>query len=1195
MSVSVEPRQSRPSRPSSSEPPDFQKLFEATPGLYLVLTPSLRIVAVSDAYLAATMTERSSILGRRLFDVFPDNPGDPNADGVRNLRASLQRVLATRATDAMPLQKYDIQRTPAAGGGYEERFWSPVNAPVLAADGGVEFIIHRVEDVTEFVRVTRSQANDRALAGELRARAEAMEAELFSRARQLGEANANLLAANRQLARLYAKTKELDELKTRFFANVSHELRTPLTLILGPAERVLHTITDESPRADVEGVLRNAHVLRTLVDDLLDISKLEAGRLELDYADVDVSELVRLVAGQFEALAVDRDIALVLEVEPDVRAELDARQTQRIVTNLLANAIKFTPANGRVRCALTAQQGELTLDVADTGEGIPRNAWETVFDRFSQLEFGRRLGGSGLGLTIVRELTELHHGSVTVDDAPEGGALFSVRLPQRAPPGSKVRTSAEAVRRVGDDVTREVQALSRGTAAPARTPTAAPDAPLALIIEDNPEMSRFVSESLATEFRIATAFDGESGLAKALAAHPDVVIVDLMLPRISGQGVVKELRTHLELDSTAIVVVSARSDDEDRVELLRGGVQDYVSKPFASDELLARVRNLAAAKRAREGERSAKSALERALGAEHRLAQMLEDVAKAAVELTGATMDPTRDENAVLQRVVEYARTVIEADFAAIGLGTDPSKPFDPWLHDGMPIEDEMAIGRPPRPVGLLGHVVRTGEPIRLAATREHPSSVGVPPGHPPIGSFLGVPLFSAGESVGNLYLANREGGPAFTADDERVVRLLAAQTSAMLVNRRLYRNLSTERGNLALLATAGTSLAQSLEYDVTIEKIAEVAIPALGDFALACVLDERGTGVTLRAHAERSAAIATELAGYASRSFRLEDAPTLESYIRSEKAAVVVPGGERALTDLLGPTLGASVLAQRIGSILIAPMVARGRPLGALCIASYARRGFSSEEVTLAEELGRRAALALVSARLYERTLKAVRARDETLAVVSHDLRNPLSSIELTASMLMKIAAAHAVPHVERILRAVRRGLAIVDDLLNAAAIDAGQLSIALKAEAPGSVAGEAVDAAMPFARERSIELTLDAAPRMPHVRCDKNRIVQALGNLLGNACKFTPPFGHVRLVTQLVGAEVEFGVVDDGLGVAPDELPHLFDRYWRGRETGKRGTGLGLHIAKGIIEAHRGKLEVESAAGVGSRFYFRLPLAEE
>jgi len=165
--------------------PDFQALFESEPGLYLVLTPALTIVAVSAAYLKATMTKREEILGRGLFEVFPDNPDDPTATGIRNLKASLERVLTHRVPDTMAVQKYDISRPESEGGGFEERYWSPVNSPVLGADGNVAYLIHRVEDVTEFIRLKQEGSEQHQIIERLRAGAAEMEADIFRKAQQI--------------------------------------------------------------------------------------------------------------------------------------------------------------------------------------------------------------------------------------------------------------------------------------------------------------------------------------------------------------------------------------------------------------------------------------------------------------------------------------------------------------------------------------------------------------------------------------------------------------------------------------------------------------------------------------------------------------------------------------------------------------------------------------------------------------------------------------------------------------------------------------------------------------------------------------------------------------------------------------------------------------------------------------------------
>src|SRR5258706_7476896 len=182
---------STPAKQKSREPsaPDFRVLFESAPGLYLVLTPDLHIAAVSNAYLAATMTRREDILGRGLFEVFPDNPDDPAATGVATLRASLERVLAQRVPDAVAVQKYDIRRPESEGGGFEERFWSPVNSPVFDDHGQIAYIIHRVEDVSEFVRLKHHELEQSKLAEQLRTDAGRMESEIYVRAQQIQDAN----------------------------------------------------------------------------------------------------------------------------------------------------------------------------------------------------------------------------------------------------------------------------------------------------------------------------------------------------------------------------------------------------------------------------------------------------------------------------------------------------------------------------------------------------------------------------------------------------------------------------------------------------------------------------------------------------------------------------------------------------------------------------------------------------------------------------------------------------------------------------------------------------------------------------------------------------------------------------------------------------------------------------------------------
>src|SRR3989441_12669604 len=235
--------------------PDFQALFESEPGLYLVLTPTLTIVAVSAAYLKATMTKREEILGRGLFEVFPDNPDDPTATGVRNLKASLERVLTHRVSDTMAVQKYDVRRPESEGGGFEERYWSPVNAPVLGADGNVAYLIHRVEDVTEFIRLKQEGSEQHQIIERLRARAAEMEAEIFRKAQQIQITERLRARASEMEADIFRRAQQIQDVNNQLRAELDARKRAEEALQKSEEgfRAVAETASDAIVSADKRG------------------------------------------------------------------------------------------------------------------------------------------------------------------------------------------------------------------------------------------------------------------------------------------------------------------------------------------------------------------------------------------------------------------------------------------------------------------------------------------------------------------------------------------------------------------------------------------------------------------------------------------------------------------------------------------------------------------------------------------------------------------------------------------------------------------------------------------------------------------------------------------------------------------------------------------------------------------------------
>lgn len=578
--------------PRAPPGPAYQLLFESAPGLYLVLNPALTIVAVNDAYARATRTSREEIVGKPIFEVFPDNPDDPGSEGVRNLRASLGRVLQTGQADPMPVQKYDIRTPPEDGGGFETRYWSPLNTPVMGPDGRLLYIIHRVEDITDFVRLKQQGIEEGRLTEALREKALRMETEVFARAREVADASARLKQANEELDGLYRKATELDELKTRFFGNVSHELRTPLTLILGPIERLLASPRiDADERRALQVMQRNARLLHRQVDNLLDLARLDAGRLILRYAEFDLSWRLRVLASNFDTVAHDRRITYLVAAPDRLDVQADAEKCERILLNLVANAFKFTPDGGTIGIRLTQAGPELQIEVEDSGPGIPEHLREAVFERFRQVEdaAGRAGSGTGLGLAIVHEFVRLHHGGVSVGASPLGGAHFIVRLPTQAPPGSVLHPadSRSNLPLLPEDARPD-------TLPGAIPPPAVPDehTPLILVVEDNSDMNAFIVDALTPQYRVVSAFDGQAGLQRALELRPALVLSDVMMPLLSGDRMVEALRQYHDLDDMPIVMLTAKADDALRTALLQHRVQDYIQKPFSVVELRARIAGL---------------------------------------------------------------------------------------------------------------------------------------------------------------------------------------------------------------------------------------------------------------------------------------------------------------------------------------------------------------------------------------------------------------------------------------------------------------------------------------------------------------------------------------------------------------------------------------------------------------------------
>ena len=537
---------------------DFRALFESIPGLYLILDPELSITAVSDAYLAATMTERTQIVGCELFEVFPDNPDDPDATGVANLRASLDRVLRNGVPDTMAPQKYDVRRPDSDGGEFEQRYWSPVNSPILDRSGRVVGIVHRVEDITEFVRL-QEEADRVKLDAQGRARVDRIEAEILQRSQELQAVNVQLRAAT--------------EAKNEFLSHMSHELRTPLTALMGFTELLGLSELDDEQRLWVGMMGRANEHLKNLVDEVLDLSRIETGQLSISL------EPVALEALLVEALDLMRPLAVALDITIRPVSALsglgyvlaDSQRLKQVLINLISNAIKYNRPGGDVRIDVTQPDERIRVAVTDTGRGVDEASMVKLFVPFERLDAAARgIEGTGLGLALSRSLVEAMGGTVAIESVVGLGTTFTVELgccePAAAEPTSPDDMRLLAERKYAHE-------------------------PSLLYIEDTVANVRLIEAILTRRpsIRLIPTMLGRLGLELAREHVPDLILLDLHLPDLDGSEVLRQLRADPRTKSIPVVVLSTdvtRAEDE---QLLATGAGEYLTKPIGVRQLLETV------------------------------------------------------------------------------------------------------------------------------------------------------------------------------------------------------------------------------------------------------------------------------------------------------------------------------------------------------------------------------------------------------------------------------------------------------------------------------------------------------------------------------------------------------------------------------------------------------------------------------
>ena len=566
--------------------------------MYLVLAPDLTIVGVSEAYLRATMTTRAQILGRGLFDVFPDNPDDSTATGVSNLRSSLERVLKHRRPDAMAVQKYDIRRPDSEGGGFEERHWSPVNSPILGEGDQLRYIIHQVEDVTEFVRLKQQRSEQHKIADELRTRAGQMEAEIHRRAQEIQEANrllrehqeelesrveartADLQQANEALRKSEEQLRQSQKLEAvgRLAGGIAHDFNNLLSVILSYSDMLSYELKpNEHALADLEEIKKAGRRAADLTRQMLAFSRQQV----LDLRILDLNEIVGSVNKMLTRI-LGEDIELKMLLAPRLaKVKADPGQIEQVLMNLVVNARDAMPTGGN----LTIETANVELDVAyardhvgvtqgayvmlavsDNGVGMDKAIQARVFEPFfTTKELGK---GTGLGLSTVFGIVKQSGGTIWLYSEPGIGTTFKTYLPRAE---GKVDWSPS----------------------PGPPTVAIRGTETILLVEDEDQVRKVASGILkkAGYHVLEATSPGEALLVSE--QHPvkiHLLLTDVVMPKMNGRQLAERIGSMRP--GIRIIFMSGYTDNV----IIHHGVLDsgvsFLQKPFTPDSLSSKVRQV---------------------------------------------------------------------------------------------------------------------------------------------------------------------------------------------------------------------------------------------------------------------------------------------------------------------------------------------------------------------------------------------------------------------------------------------------------------------------------------------------------------------------------------------------------------------------------------------------------------------------
>ncbi|MEP7380957.1 MAG: histidine kinase N-terminal domain-containing protein [Gemmatimonadota bacterium] len=1052
---------------------------------------------------------------------------------------------------------------------------------------------------------------------------------------------------------------ELDRAKTTFFSNVSHEFRTPLALMLGPVEALLSRGAEELTPAVMEElalVNRNGGRLLRLVNTLLDFSRIEAGRIHAVYQETDLAAFTADLASVFRSACERAGLRLTVECQPlESSAFVDRDMWEKIVLNLLSNAFKFT-FEGEIAVSLGTVDASAQLTVRDSGVGIAEEEMPRLFERFHRIENarGRTHEGSGIGLALVQELVRLHGGTVTAQSEFGDGTTFTVRIPlgsdhlpaaavAASEPGAPSAAGAlpyldEALRWLPESLppagagarTLAEEDKSERTDVGAAEATTVSDArPRVLVVDDNSDMRQYIVRLLRECYQVDMAADGAAALEMMRLRRPDLVLSDVMMPRLDGFGLLRAVRAEPRLATIPVILISARAGDESRVEGVEAGADDYLIKPFSARELLARVNAQLQMSRMR---RDAIDALRRSeehlrlvtdnapvliahFDAERRfkfvnaahtqffglppaevIGRPVRDVVGAAayakieshvdaaldghsvvfeidvpsehgdLQVMRGAYTPERDGDDVIGVVaalinITAQRTAEERERAVLAQAADANAKFRAYFDQGALFAWIMDIDGTIR------------EPNRLASewcgySREE--NVGKPFWEGPW--WTPSPGLVAQVRDGSMQAARGEPFraelPYFVADgSERTVDVSIVP-------------IRDPDGRVLFLAPTGN--------DITERKRAESALRQKVE-EMSTLLDTLPIAVFLAHDAAASSISGNAAAHLLLRTGRSNLSMSAPDDERPRHFRVFQDGVELAPEEM---PVQRAARGEQVRNVEVEDRFDDGTVLHTLMSAA-----------PLFDDAGRaRGAIATVlDVTERKRSLEALqdsdRRKTEFLATLAHELRNPLAPL-LNGLQLMRVAATDDAL-VDKARTMMERQLAqlvrLVDDLLDVSRISQGKLALRTEPVELTAVLASAVETSRPLIDQMQQTLRVDVPDEPIVVDADLTRMAQVFMNLLNNAAKYSEPGGQIEVAVTCDPREVAVSVRDSGIGIAPEQLPLIFDMFSQVEhsiERSRGGLGIGLSLVQRLVEMHGGRIEARSeGVGRGSEFVVHLP----